>query len=81
MLKTKQVNMKKLIAFLIAWLLLVGVANGQNKRIDLSGTWKFAFDRQHTVKPDDVLTETIELPGTTDTNNFSFFRRATARRS
>ena len=60
--------MKKLIAFLIAWLLLVGVANGQNKRIDLSGTWKFAFDRQHTVKPDDVLTETIELPGTTDTN-------------
>ena len=60
--------MKKPIFFLIAWLLLVGVANGQNKRIDLSGTWKFAFDRQHAVKPDDVLTETIELPGTTDTN-------------
>ena len=43
-------------------------AAGQPKRIDLSGTWQFAFDRQHTVQPDDVLTETIQLPGTTDTN-------------
>ena len=63
-----RIDMKKPIIILIAWLLLTGVASGQNKRIDLSGTWKFAFDRQHTVKPDDALTETIELPGTTDTN-------------
>ena len=39
-----------------------------DKYIDLSGTWQFAIDRQHTVQPVDVLAETIELPGTTDTN-------------
>ena len=43
-------------------------AVGQPKRIDLSGTWQFALDRQHTIKPNDVLTETIQLPGTTDTD-------------
>ena len=43
-------------------------ADGQTKRIDLSGTWQFALDSQHTLQPDDVLTETIQLPGTTDTN-------------
>ena len=63
-----RIDMKKPIIILIACLMFTGVASGQNKRIDLSGTWKFAFDRQHTVKPDDALTETIELPGTTDTN-------------
>ena len=63
-----RIDMKKPIIILITCLMFVGVASGQNKRIDLSGTWKFAFDRQHAVKPDDALTETIELPGTTDTN-------------
>ena len=47
---------------------LNAVADGQPTRIDLSGTWQFALDRQHTVKPSDLLAETVELPGTTDTN-------------
>ncbi|MCR4583453.1 MAG: beta-glycosidase [Prevotella sp.] len=36
--------------------------------IDLSGTWQFALDRQRLVHPDYILTETVQLPGTTDTN-------------
>ena len=44
------------------------MADGQTKRIDLSGTWQFALDRQQTIRSTDVLTETVELPGTTDTN-------------
>ena len=43
-------------------------AEDQSKRIDLSGTWQFALDRQGTMKAGDALTETIQLPGTTDTN-------------
>ena len=43
-------------------------AEDQSKRIDLSGTWQFALDRQGTIKAGDALTETIQLPGTTDTN-------------
>jgi hypothetical protein len=35
---------------------------------DLSGTWQFALDREGNMKPDAILTETIQLPGTTDTN-------------
>ena len=44
------------------------MADSHTKHIDLSGTWQFALDRQHTIQPDDVLTETVQLPGTTDTN-------------
>lgn len=36
--------------------------------MDLSGTWQFALDRQRLVHPDYILTETVQLPGTTDTN-------------
>ena len=43
-------------------------ASAQTKRISLSGTWRFALDRQQTLKPTDVLEETVTLPGTTDTN-------------
>ena len=43
-------------------------AEDQSKHIDLSGTWQFALDRQGTIKADDVMTETVQLPGTTDTN-------------
>lgn len=42
--------------------------NREPQRIDLSGTWQFALDRQGLVHPDYILTETVELPGTTDTN-------------
>ena len=43
-------------------------AGEQPKRIDLSGIWQFALDRQRLVHPDYILTETVQLPGTTDTN-------------
>ena len=43
-------------------------AEERPKTIDLSGTWQFALDRQHRLHADDQLTETILLPGTTDTN-------------
>ena len=36
--------------------------------MDLSGTWQFALDCQRLVHPDYILTETVQLPGTTDTN-------------
>ena len=37
--------------------------------MNLDGTWQFALDRQHTIRPEDRLTETVQLPGTTDTNH------------
>ena len=51
--------------------MLVGLnmmADGQSKRMNLNGTWQFALDRYHTVQPGDKLTDTVTLPGTTDTN-------------
>ncbi|MBQ9260852.1 MAG: beta-glycosidase [Prevotella sp.] len=44
------------------------MADNTPKRIDLSGTWLFALDRHNTIKPDDMLTDKVQLPGTTDTN-------------
>ena len=44
------------------------MADDTTKRIDLSGTWQFALDRQNAIKPGDMLTDKIQLPGTTDTN-------------
>ncbi len=60
--------MKRTTLLLLSLVCLHLMASGQTKRIDLSGIWQFALDRQHKVLPSDVLTETIELPGTTDTN-------------
>ncbi len=60
--------MKKCILLLLTLLCLNVMAEGQPKVIDLSGTWQFALDRKGTVHPDNILTETIQLPGTTDTN-------------
>ena len=61
--------MKKLTMLLLMTVLCLNVqAEDQSKRIDLSGTWQFALDRQGTMKAGDALTETIQLPGTTDTN-------------
>jgi len=36
--------------------------------IDLSGTWQFCLDPAATVMPTQPMTETVTLPGTTDTN-------------
>ena len=52
----------------MAFLCLGVQAEERPKTIDLSGTWQFALDRQHNLHADDQLTETIQLPGTTDTN-------------
>ena len=60
--------MRKCILLLLTLLCLNVMAEGQPKVIDLSGTWQFALDRKGQVHPDDILTETIQLPGTTDTN-------------
>ena len=60
--------MKRLILLLLIQGCLIVGAEAQSKRIDLSGTWQFALDRQNTIKPGDKLTDTVELPGTTDTN-------------
>lgn len=43
------------------------LANAQNK-IDLSGDWQFALDREGTFSPSKKMTEKVILPGTTDTN-------------
>ena len=61
--------MKKLTTLLLMTVLCLHVqAEDQSKRINLSGTWQFALDRQGTLKAGDPLADTILLPGTTDTN-------------
>ena len=61
--------MKKLTTLLLMTVLCLNTqAEDQSKRIDLSGTWQFALDRERTIKAGDVFTETVQLPGTTDTN-------------
>ena len=61
--------MKKLTTLLLMTVLCLNTqAEDQSKRIDLSGTWQFALDRQGTIKAGDAFTETVQLPGTTDTN-------------
>ena len=57
--------MKRICLFLLSFICLFSQAEAQ---IDLSGTWQFALDRKGNIKPDAILTETIQLPGTTDTN-------------
>ena len=61
--------MKKLATLLLMTVLCLNTqAEDQSKHINLSGTWQFALDREGNIKPDAILTETIQLPGTTDTN-------------
>ena len=61
--------MKKLTTLLLMTVLCLHVqAEEQSKQINLSGTWQFALDRDSVMKAGDNLTETIQLPGTTDTN-------------
>jgi len=60
--------MKTTTILLMAALCLPVQAEAQPQNIDLSGTWQFVLDRQQTVTPDQEMTETVQLPGTTDTN-------------
>ena len=60
--------MKKTTLLLFMLICLHAMADDTTKRIDLSGTWQFALDRQNAIKPGDMLTDKIQLPGTTDTS-------------
>ena len=60
--------MRRLLLLLIFVVGMGTMADAQIKNIDLSGIWQFALDRQKNMKPSDILTETVTLPGTTDTN-------------
>ena len=61
--------MKGLLTLLLtAGLCLNMKAENQPERMDLSGIWQFALDREGTIKAVDAMTETVQLPGTTDTN-------------
>ena len=59
--------MKKCFLVCLAVLGLVACTPDE-ERIDLSGVWQFALDREGLVKPGDAMSDTIVLPGTTDTN-------------
>lgn len=61
--------MKRTTFVMITALALVMQAcTTDNRKMDLSGTWSFVLDRDGSVKPTDVMSETVTLPGTTDTN-------------
>ena len=60
--------MRRSLSVLITLYLSLITSTAQPLVIDLSGTWQFALDRQRLVHPDYILTETVQLPGTTDTN-------------
>lgn len=59
--------MKKLFLLCAVALSLFSCAPNE-EYIDLSGVWQFALDREELVKPGDAMSDTIVLPGTTDTN-------------
>ncbi len=60
---------KKAFVVLFATMSMVVYATDKKpQRIDLSGTWQFCLDREGLVTPDSEMVETIQLPGTTDTN-------------
>ena len=56
------------ILHLLVVVLFLFVGCTEVTTIDLSGTWQFSLDSQGKMGPDSQMTETIQLPGTTDTN-------------
>ena len=60
--------MRRLLLILFIFHLSLLTSTAQSLVMDLSGTWQFALDCQRLVHPDYILTETVQLPGTTDTN-------------
>ena len=73
--------MKRLTTILLMAVLCLNIqAEGQPKRIDLSGIWQFALDREGTMVPGDDMTETVQLPGTTDTNKKGDYTAKRVRR-
>lgn len=56
---------KTLTALLLA---AAALTAGAQTEINLSGRWQLALDRDGTFSPADAMTDSIMLPGTTDTN-------------
>ena len=61
--------MKKTALLFLLSLSMLSAGGRTADRINLAGTWHFALDRNRLVHPDYVLTDTVRLPGTTDTNH------------
>ena len=60
---------KNILSILFTIISMVAYAtDGKPLRMDLSGEWQFCLDRDGSVRPDSEMSETIQLPGTTDTN-------------
>ena len=57
--------MKRLTLLLLVLTALQAYAQ---QSIDLSGTWQFALDEQGVITPQQPLSDSVQLPGTTDTN-------------
>lgn len=57
--------MKRAVFFLVSLLALPMAAQ---QRLDLSGKWSFTLDEQRLVRPGSFLSDSVQLPGTTDTN-------------
>ncbi len=52
-----------------AFAVLVSISSlASGRKIDLAGTWQFQIDSVGTVAPGTVFNDSIQLPGTTDTN-------------
>ena len=67
--KKIQEPMRRLTSLLLLMICITTTAATiDRKYIDLSGTWQFALDPEGTVTPTHLLTDSISLPGTTDTN-------------
>lgn len=58
--------MKKILSLFLAVIALMANAT---EVIDLTGIWQFELDRDCTFSPDQATTDSIALPGTTDTNH------------
>lgn len=63
----KKTNYVFLSVLALVMFLFVGCA--EKSSMDLSGTWEFCLDRQGNMGPESEMSETIQLPGTTDTNH------------
>ncbi|MDY4039931.1 MAG: beta-glycosidase [Prevotella sp.] len=63
--------MKRISYLMLAALFCLAV-NAKNKpyrlRMNLAGTWQFALDRDSSLTATTPMTDTVTLPGTTDTN-------------
>lgn len=57
-----------IIALFFCYTMITAAQINQRERISLNGTWQFSLDPQRTLKATDNFTETVALPGTTDTN-------------